>query len=177
MDTAATSSRRWTPAAAPPGRSSEVKLHPDVRFDRGIEVPNGADVFPICPSDIIERTVGTIDNDQVRLHHFRPPQAATTRPGSASQIGRAGPHDHAGLSLPDQRVLLLLVLQNTIPPRFQSSTPAGGRVTKIGTRDDTCGLTGSLGIGDNTTAITATYRKVMGVHDRLRGHPPARGRV
>ncbi|MCK7475660.1 MAG: hypothetical protein MZV49_24260 [Rhodopseudomonas palustris] len=124
--------------------------------DRGIEIFNGVDVFPVCPSDVIERTVGTIDTTKydfiMAVHHKQNYEVWFSIPdrtsGSALTIVYHYPTN-------EFYFFSFYKTPSCFASVFNSSKK---RVTKIGTRDGYLCLT-ETGYRDNTTAITATYRK------------------
>ena len=125
--------------------------------DRGIEVFNGVDVYPICPSDVIERTIGTIDTTKYNLitsvhhkQHYEVWFSIPDRTGGASAITIV-------YHYPTNEFYFFSFYKT--PSCLASVFDANGkRVTKLGTRDGYLCLTEST-YRDNTTAITAKYRK------------------
>lgn len=134
--------------------SSIVEVNSLLMFvsDRGIEIFNGVDVYPVCPSDIIERTIGAISSATYKyitaVHHKQFYEVWFTVPDSSVTIVYHYPTNE----------FYFFTFYKTISCMASVFDANGKRVTKVGTRDGYLDLTES-GYRDNTTAITAIYRK------------------
>jgi hypothetical protein len=139
---------------------SMVEVNNNLMFisDRGIEVFNGADAYPMALSDKIERTIKTID---------------TSKYDYITSVLVRDKYE-AWFSIADRTSgSALTIVYNYIYGKFYYfsfyKTPSClvscenssyALVTKMGTRDGFLDLCEAAGIyRDNTTAITATYRK------------------
>jgi hypothetical protein len=135
-----------------------VEVNNNLMFvsDRGIEVFNGSDCYPMALSDKIERTIKTIDTSKYDY-------ICATLVRDKYEVWFSIPDRTSGSAV--------TIVYNYIYGKFYYfsfyKTPSclvacenssGALVTKMGTRDGYLCLTDTT-YRDNTTAITATYRK------------------